>query len=59
MPLTFTFIKQALRALALYGRPYYSLLARFRWGSVQLEALIEHRAGNSKGPSRGDPPPRV
>ena len=33
------------RTLALYGRPYFSLLARFRWGRVEVEALIEHRAG--------------
>ncbi len=30
--------------LARYGRPYFSLLARFRWGRVELEALIRHRA---------------
>jgi hypothetical protein len=47
------------RTLALYGRPYFSLLARFRWGRVQLEALVEHRAGSSKGPARCDPPPCV
>ena len=47
------------RTLALYGRSYFSLLARFRWGRVQLEALIEHRAGSSKGAGRCDPPPRV
>ncbi len=33
------------RTLALYGRPYFSLLAGFRWGRVELEALIEYRAG--------------
>ena len=47
------------RTLALYGRPYFSLLARFRWGRVELDALIEHRAGSLKGPGRCDPPPRV
>ncbi len=47
------------KTLALYGRPYFSLLARFRWGCVQLEALIEHRAGSSKGEGRCCPPPRV
>jgi hypothetical protein len=26
-----------LRTLALYGRPYFSLLARFRWGRVEVE----------------------
>ena len=45
------------RTLSLYGRPYFSLLARFRWGRVQLEALIEHRAGSSKGTGSCDPPP--
>lgn len=34
------------RTLALYGRPYFSLLARFRWGRVEVEALIEHRASH-------------
>jgi hypothetical protein len=48
-----------LRTLALYGRPYFSLLARFRWGRIQLEALIEHRGGSSKGAGRSDPPSRV
>jgi hypothetical protein len=43
------------RTLALYGRPYFSLLARFRWGRVQLESLIEHRAASLKGPGRSDP----
>src|SRR5215216_1898619 len=37
------------RTLALYGRPYFSLLARFRWGRVEVETLIEHRVGSSKG----------
>ena len=31
------------RTLALYGRPYFALLARFRWGRVEVEALIRHR----------------
>jgi hypothetical protein len=43
------------RTLALYGRPYFSLLARFRWGRVELEALTRHRAGSLKGPGRCDP----
>ena len=30
--------------LARYGRPYFSLLARFRWGRVEVEALVRHRA---------------
>jgi hypothetical protein len=47
------------RTLALYGRPYFSLLARFRWGRVELEALIEHRAGSLKRAGRCDPPPCV
>ena len=47
------------RTLALYGRPYFSLLARFRWGLVEVEALIEHRAGSLKGAGRCDPLPRV
>jgi hypothetical protein len=37
------------RPLALYGRPYFSLLARLRWGRVELEALTRHRAGSLKG----------
>ena len=32
-----------LRTLALYGRPYFALLARLRWGRVELEALVEYR----------------
>ena len=47
------------KTLALYGRPYFSLLSHFRWGRVEAEALIEHRAGSSKGEGRNDPPPRV
>ena len=47
------------RTLALYDRSYFSLLARFRWGRVQLETLIEYCAGSSKAPGRSDPPPRV
>ena len=34
-----------LRTLARYGRPYFSLLARFRWGRVGAEALVRHREG--------------
>jgi hypothetical protein len=45
-----------LRTLALYGRSYFSLLARLRWGRIQLEALIEHRARSLKGPARCDSP---
>ncbi len=33
-----------LRTRDRYGLPYFSLLARFRWGRVEAEALIEHRA---------------
>ena len=48
-----------LRTLALYGRPYFSLLARLRWGRVELEALTRHRAGSLKGAGRCDPLPHV
>jgi hypothetical protein len=48
-----------LRTLALYGQPYFSLLARLRWGRVELEALTRHRAGSLKGAGRSDPLPRV
>ncbi len=47
------------RTLALYGRSYFSLLARLRWERIEVDALIEHRAGSLKEPSRCDPPPRV
>lgn len=30
---------------ARYGRPYFSLLARFRWGRVEVEALVRYREG--------------
>jgi hypothetical protein len=48
-----------LRTLALYGRPYFSLLARFRWGRIEVEALTRHRAGSLKEPGRSDPHSRV
>ncbi|CAA9419202.1 hypothetical protein AVDCRST_MAG82-1309 [uncultured Rubrobacteraceae bacterium] len=32
-----------LRTLALYGRPYFSLLARFRWSRVEVEAQVGYR----------------
>ncbi len=32
-----------LKTLALYGRPYFALLARLRWGRVQIEALVSYR----------------
>jgi hypothetical protein len=51
--------REGLRTLALYGRPYFSLLARFRWGRIDVEALIEHRAGSSSGAPRSDPPLRT
>jgi hypothetical protein len=51
--------RRGRRILALYGCPYFSLLAYFRWGRVHLEALTRHRAGNSKGGGRCDPLPRV
>jgi hypothetical protein len=47
------------RTLALYGQPYFSLLARFLWGRIEVEALIEHRARSLKGAGRCDPLPRV
>jgi len=47
------------RTLALYGRPYFSLLARLRWGRIEVEALIEHSARSLRGAARSDPPPRV
>jgi hypothetical protein len=47
------------RILALCGRPYFSLLARLRWGRAPLEALTRHRAGSLKGAGRCDPLPRV
>jgi hypothetical protein len=37
------------RTLSLYGRPYFSLLARLRWGRVELKAITRHRAGSLKG----------
>lgn len=40
------------RTLALYGRPYFSLLARFRWGRVEIEVLIEHRAGSHRAEAK-------
>ena len=33
-----------LATLALYGRPWFSLLGRRRWGRVGAEALARHRA---------------
>ncbi len=47
------------RTLALYGRPYFSLLARFRWGRIELEVLTQHRAESLMGTGRYDPPSRV
>jgi hypothetical protein len=32
-----------LRTLDLYGRPYFALLARLRWGRVEVEALVSYR----------------
>jgi hypothetical protein len=37
------------RTLSLYGRPYFSLLARLRWRRIEVEALIEHRARSLRG----------
>jgi hypothetical protein len=47
------------RTLALYVRPYFSLLARLRWRRIEVEALIEHRAGSLKGAGRCEPLSRV
>jgi hypothetical protein len=47
------------RILALYGRPYFSLLARFRWDRIELEAFTEHRAGSLEEAGRCDPPSSV
>jgi hypothetical protein len=47
------------RTLALFGRPYFSLLASLRWGRAPLQALTRHRAGSLKGEGRSDPFPRV
>ncbi len=33
-----------LATLMLYGRPWFSLLGRRRWGRVGAEALARHRA---------------
>src|ERR671911_1644081 len=41
-----------LRILSLYGPPYFSLLARLRWGCIDVEALIEHRARSLRGAGR-------
>jgi hypothetical protein len=46
------------RTLSLYGRPYFSLLARLRWGRIDVEALIENRARSSRGAGRCEPPAR-
>jgi hypothetical protein len=46
-------------AAAEKGRPYFSVLARFRCGRVELETLMEYRAGSSKGVGRSDPLPHV
>ena len=45
-----------LRTLALYGRPYFSLLARFRWGRVGLEALTRHRAAMCRAEAKREAP---
>ncbi len=47
------------RTLSLYGRPYFSLLARLRWGRIEVEALIEHRGRSLRGAGRCEPPSRV
>jgi hypothetical protein len=47
------------RPLALYGRQYFSPLARLRWGRIDVEALIEHRGRRLRGVGRCEPPSRV
>jgi hypothetical protein len=47
------------RTLSLYSRPYFSLLARLRWGRIEVEALIEHRARSLRGAGRRKSPSRV
>jgi hypothetical protein len=47
------------RTLALYSWPYISLLARLRWGRVEVDALIEHRVERLKGAGRSHPPSSV
>ena len=37
------------RTLALHGQPYFSLLARLKWGRIEAETLIEHRARRWRG----------
>lgn len=36
-----------LATLALYGRPWFSLLGRRRWGRIGAEVLAHHRAERS------------
>jgi hypothetical protein len=48
-----------LRTLSLYGRPYFSLLARLRWGRIEVEALTRHRADSSRGAGRCESLPYV
>jgi hypothetical protein len=45
-----------LKTLALYGWSFFSLLARLRWGRVELEALTRHRTASLEGAGRSDPP---
>jgi hypothetical protein len=49
----------ARRPLSLYGRPYCSLPARSRWGRIDVEALIEHRARSLRGAGRCESPSRA
>jgi hypothetical protein len=39
------------RTLALHGQPYFSLLARLKWGRIEAETLIEYRARRWRGGS--------
>jgi hypothetical protein len=45
-----------LRILALYGRPYFSLLARLRWDRVELETLTRYRARMCRLEARRETP---
>ena len=51
--------RRGRRTLGLYGRPYFSLLARLRWERIEVEALTRHRAGSSNGAARSDSPLRI
>jgi hypothetical protein len=48
--------RRGRRTLTLYDRLYFSLLARLRWGRIEVEALIEHRAVSLKEPGSSNQP---